>query len=647
MLAMTISLRNLMTFVLFSSLVWPTLAPVELMAQVDRNTDQARIDRIKLLINYAPLQKGVDVDRPTEADLKNCRLESSTQPAGYTVRDSSGRVLRKFLDTDGDKKLDYLSYFKGGVEVYREIDSKGKGKPQEFRWLGQGGTRWGFDRDADGKIDEWKRIGVEEVVNEVFEAIKTKDKARFTALLLTADELDQLKLGDVLAKEVKTRWQKAHGEFESFCTTQTEINPSAEFVNATSGILSSVAAEAYGNSTDLLFYDHSSAVFKNSKQDFGNLAIGTVIYLNDGKWRLIELPELAATGKPIANGNVFFPAAEAAPIAATQPKPEIVVIHDQLDSLDKKIKATEKAAEVANFWKSKAELLEQLIFASEDGEQRTNAVMYAADSIVNAFQEDRYPDALKFLDGMSDRLKAKDVEGLDYVAWRVITGRYNYVNLKGNSEDRDKAHEKWLADLMQFQKDFPNSINSAEALCYLGVNFDNEGKEKEAIEWYREAATRFADTNYGKRARGALTRLDALGEKIEFSGQDLQGKKFSLQDEKWRGKVVVIHFWESWCAEGMEEIQRLAEKYKNDVVFVGCNIEAKTEDFEAYLQKNPGHVAWLQLHAPGSIESSPLAQQLGVPSLPLVMIVNKKGELVEPVVVFGELDRQIERQRRK
>jgi hypothetical protein len=55
----------------------------------------------------------------------------------------------------------------------------------------------------------------------------------------------------------------------------------------------------------------------------------------------------------------------------------------------------------------------------------------------------------------------------------------------------------------------------------------------------------------------------------------------------------------------------------------------------------------LQLHAPGSLDSSPLAHQLGVASLPLVMIVNKQGELVEPVVVFADLDREIERQRRK
>lgn len=619
-------------------------------AQPDRLAEASSLERIKLFINYTPLQKEVDIDLPSEEELRHCKLERAENPAGYIVRDNTGRILRKFLDTSGNKKLDHLSYYKNGVEVYREIDNTGNGKPQEFRWLGSGGTRWGIDTNGDAKIDQWKQIAVEELVKEVFEAVKSKDARRFEALLITAEEIQSLKLGETLGKELDARWQKAKKEFSAFCSSQRNIDEKSQFANATNGIPSLVAKDTYGNSTDLLFYDHASAVYQNSDKDYGNLSIGTIVSIGNGQWRLVELPEVAAPGVAISNGGLFY-SQVSSPISVAASDQGInktlIEIHNQLDAIESKIKNASKPAEIAKLEENKAGLLEKLVYESDAGEQQKNTLMYAVDSIVNAYQEDHFPDGLKFLDGLAQRIKTRKIEGVDYIKWRSTTGRFNYVNRNGSNEERDKANERWLAELMEFQKEFPTSEYTAEALCYLGVNFDNEGKEKEALEWYSQAAKKFPDSNYGKRAKGAIARLDGVEKKLTFSGQDLKGNKFNLQDAKWRDKVVVLHYWESDFAEGLDEIQRLVEKYKEDVVFIGCNIDQTTETFEAYLKKHPEYATWTQLHAPGSIEASPLALQLGVPSLPLVIIVNKKGELAEPMVIFADLDRQIERQRRK
>jgi outer membrane protein assembly factor BamD (BamD/ComL family) len=379
------------------------------------------------------------------------------------------------------------------------------------------------------------------------------------------------------------------------------------------------------------------------------LAIGTIVSLGNGKWRLVELPEVAAAGVAITNGGLFYSQymSNVAVAADQGASKTLIEIHNQLDAIESKIKSTSKPGDVAKLEENKATLLEKLVYESDAGEQQKNTLMYAVDSIVNAYQDDQYPDGLKFLDGLAQRVKTKKIDGVDYIKWRSTTGRFNYVNRKGSNEDRDKANERWLVELMEFQKEFPTSEYTAEALCYLGVNFDNEGKEKEAIEWYSQVAKRFPDSDYGRRAKGAMARLDGVEKKLNFVGQDLKGNRFDLQDAKWRDKVIVLHFWESDFSEGLDEIQRLVEKYKEDVVFVGCNIDQTSDTFEAYLKKNPEYARWTQLHAPGSIESSPLALQLGVPSLPLVVIVNKKGELADPMVIFADLDRQIERQRRK
>ena len=46
---------------------------------------------------------------------------------GWVIKDPNGVVFRKFIDTDGDNKVDQWCYFKDGLEVYRDIDSDHNG----------------------------------------------------------------------------------------------------------------------------------------------------------------------------------------------------------------------------------------------------------------------------------------------------------------------------------------------------------------------------------------------------------------------------------------------------------------------------------------------------------------------------------------
>lgn len=58
------------------------------------------------------------------------------------------------------------------------------------------------------------------------------------------------------------------------------------------------------------------------------------------------------------------------------------------------------------------------------------------------------------------------------------------------------------------------------------------------------------------------------------SGKLLDGSTFDLS--AWRGKVVVINFWGSWCAECRDEAQALQQVYADDegkgVEFLGVDI---------------------------------------------------------------------------
>lgn len=60
----------------------------------------------------------------------------------------------------------------------------------------------------------------------------------------------------------------------------------------------------------------------------------------------------------------------------------------------------------------------------------------------------------------------------------------------------------------------------------------------------------------------SLTFLQEGYDQLEFSYPDLQGRPVSLSDDKYRGKVVVVQFFGSWCPNCMDETRFLSRFYK-------------------------------------------------------------------------------------
>ena len=57
---------------------------------------------------------------------------------------------------NGDNVVDQWSYYKDGLEVYRDIDANFNRKADQYRWLGTAGIRWALDPNEDGRIDTWE-----------------------------------------------------------------------------------------------------------------------------------------------------------------------------------------------------------------------------------------------------------------------------------------------------------------------------------------------------------------------------------------------------------------------------------------------------------------------------------------------------------
>lgn len=599
-----------------------------------------------------PNQKEVDCDTPTTDEAAKCTIERTAESLkipGWRIKDSSGRVIRQFLDTNSDKQLDVWSFFKNGSEVYRDIDSDFDNKTDQYRWLGSAGSRWGLDKDQDGSIDGWKAISAEEVSAEIFAAIRDRDPARFQRVLIAPAELKQLQLGDKLTVATEKALDKAARDFKAFAVNQKAIASKSEFLYFGTGRPSALAAGSEGNQQDLLFYDHASALFQTEKE-FGNLAIGTLLKVGDC-WRAVELPGLIESGKAVANGGLFINASESLASAAPSGEPgsPLAPLLEQFEALEKKLTAA-KGPDAAKLEAERGDLFLKLIKAAPNAEERNNWVRLAADAISNSVLEDRFPEGLAKLTAIQQQLSDEKSEAeLDYIAWRVVTTRFS-LDSQGSAKERAAANEAYFTNLQQFIKDFETSEFAAEAMMQLALQAEvsEKGDIDSAIDWYTKVEKKFPGSANAKRAAGAKLRLSSSGKTLPFRGKTIDGKFFDLANKDLRGRIVVLHYWASWCdgcVKDFEELQRLRAKYRDELVVVGVNIDDNLKAAQEVLGRNKS-VVWTQLHEPGGMLDSPLAQQLGVTTLPLTVLVDKEGKLVDANITTNDLDRGIQRLQR-
>jgi thiol-disulfide isomerase/thioredoxin len=611
--------------------------------------------KIQDALAIRPSQKDIQYDTPEVGEIESCRIEKSSEKfkiPGWVLYDGGGRILRQFFDVNQDGSLDQWSYFKDGIEVYRDVDSDYDKQADQFRWLGTAGIRWGKDENKDGQIDTWVMISASEVTEEVFQAIRTADAGRFRRLLLTSNELKALNLGESMTAEVSNRVRQASAKFDSFAKSQDSISDRSVWMHLGSNRPGLVPKGQEGIEADVVILDHASAVVQTGNA-FQQISMGTILRVDDNLWRVIELPQIVKDGEIVQNGGVFYPnnalASTNAEIAnASDPAAEeMTELFAEFDALEKQIGATRSKSEIAKLEEQRTGLLMKLALASPEIDDKKNWVRQMADMATSAFQSDSFPNAIEVLESKIDELKRARVEDeIPYIRWRIIYAKFHKGH-QGDSRQRNEANEKYLKDLEQFTNDFPKSNFAADAMLQLGLTAEAMDRDDPdtAVEWYTKCQTNFPNTIYGKKADGALLRLTGTGKPIRLAGNTISGQTLDIQSSDFRGKVIVVHYWETWCDTcigDFEELQRLLAKYKEQLVVVGANLDQETQQAKDYLNKNRS-INWPQLHSPGGVDKSALAIQLGVATIPMTILIDQRGNLVEGNIAVGDLDREIQR----
>ena len=125
----------------------------------------------------------------------------------------------------------------------------------------------------------------------------------------------------------------------------------------------------------------------------------------------------------------------------------------------------------------------------------------------------------------------------------------------------------------------------------------------------------------------AVAKADADPALFAAKIPDLKGQNQDLA--QWRGKVLVLNFWATWCPPCREEIPqfvKVQDKYRDrGVVFVGVAIDKK-DAVETYIKEVGINYPILL----GDLDAMELSRKAGnrAGALPFTAILDRKGKIV-------------------
>jgi thiol-disulfide isomerase/thioredoxin len=598
-------------------------------------------------LKFAPVQKGVDYDRPSPEAAAKCKIvpRKIGNEVGWVVEDANGTVLRRFVDTNADNVVDQWSYFKDGIEVYRDIDSDFNGKTDQYRWFNTAGCRWGIDKNEDGVIDSWKMISAEEVSAEIVAAMATQDVQRFTRLALTPEELKGLGLGEAKLAQITERLNRLAADFTKLLLQQKVVTSTSHWIQFSASQPGIVPAGTENSTADILVYENVAAIIDNDGKH-AQVQIGTLIKVGDA-WRVIDVPQTPSEGQELTATGFFFQIG-----GGNRGKAGLAGTTDTYQKLLAELAAFDKQGAVSPEQKleynaRRFDLIEKIAEQARSPEDRDMWLRQLADVIVAAtVQEHTYPEGVKRLELLYAKLKDSETQKdlAAYVRFRQLTAEYGQKQqapgadvahvAKVQSEQR-KALEDYIAQ-------YPKGGDTPEAMLQLGMDREFSGQEDEAKKWYARIVDEFPNAPAARKAAGARARLESVGKVLSFHGKSATGGVVDLA--KYRGGVVLIQFWATWCEPckgDMTTLKDLVQKYgRAGFTVLGVSLDNRPQDLADFLVQN--RLPWPQIFEEGGLDCR-LANELGILTVPTMLLVDQNGRVVNRNVRVADLEAELKK----
>jgi thiol-disulfide isomerase/thioredoxin len=192
-----------------------------------------------------------------------------------------------------------------------------------------------------------------------------------------------------------------------------------------------------------------------------------------------------------------------------------------------------------------------------------------------------------------------------------------------------KAQTKLLDRAEALAKQFPQSMALTDLIYGLGQSDAATDEHKKRAETIASGM----DNQMAQMLKQSLeskAKMEALqGQPMTITGTTPEGKPFST--DQWKGKVVLVDFWATWCGPCIAELPRVkkiyADYHDKGLEILGVSNDSDIEALKQFMQENPD-MPWPQLfdaQAAAKKDWHPVTMSYGIEGIPTMFLIDKKG----------------------